>query len=106
VSNLKADEAHIFLLLVDVTDLEPDVFFCQRGWWNRNDISETLEVVNTYADSALSKTYLKTLLVFLLLLVNYAKPEINFICLLEVGLHSHYLRECLLGVLKRSISII
>ena len=36
----------------------------------------------------------------LLLLVNYAKPEVDLICLLEVGCHAHDLRESLLSVLK------
>jgi hypothetical protein len=31
---------------VDVTNLKPDVFFGQRGWWNRDNVSETLESVN------------------------------------------------------------
>ena len=45
-------------------------------------------------------TYIQTLRKLLLLLVNYAKPEINFVGLFKVRLHLHNLRECFLGVLQ------
>jgi len=45
-------------------------------------------------------TDLETLLELLLLLVNYAKSEVDLICLFEVGLHAHDLREGFLGVLQ------
>ena len=51
-------------------------------------------------------SYLKTLLILLLLLVNYAQAKINLIGFFKVGLHSHDLRKGLLGVFERSISII
>jgi hypothetical protein len=46
------------------------------------------------------------LLVFLLLLVNYTEPEVDFVGLFEVRLHAHDLREGLFGMLKRSIAIV
>jgi hypothetical protein len=45
-------------------------------------------------------TCLKTLLVLLLLLVDYTEPEIDFVGLFEVGLHAHDLRERFFGMLK------
>jgi len=51
-------------------------------------------------------TYLQTLFVLLLLFVYYAKPEIYFICFLEIWLHVHDLRKGLLGMFERSVAII
>lgn len=51
-------------------------------------------------------TYVEALVELLLLLVNYAEAEVDFIGLLEVGLHAHHLRKCFLGVLEGSITII
>jgi hypothetical protein len=45
-------------------------------------------------------TYLKTLLVFLLLLIDYTKAEIDFVGFLEVWLHAHDLRESFLSMFK------
>ena len=54
-----------------------------------------------------SKTaHLKTLLVLLLLFVDYAKPEVDLVGLLKVRRHLHHLREGLLGVFQRSVAII
>lgn len=51
-------------------------------------------------------THLKTLAIFLLLLVYYAKPEVDFVGLLEAGLHLHDLGESFLGVVQRSVAIV
>ncbi len=51
-------------------------------------------------------TDLKTLLKFLLLLVNYSESEIDFVGFFEVWLHPHDLRECLLCVLKGAVSVV
>lgn len=32
----------LFLLLIDVTDLEPDVFFCEGAWWVGDNVFEAL----------------------------------------------------------------
>lgn len=50
--------------------------------------------------------YLETLLVLLLLLVNYTKPEVDFVGLFEVRLHAHDLRKRFLGMLKRPVAVI
>jgi hypothetical protein len=63
----------IFLLLMHMADLKPNIFFCQRNGWNRHDVAKALE----------------TLLVFLLLLVNYAQAKINFVGLFKIRLHAH-----------------
>jgi hypothetical protein len=43
-SNRKS-KTHVFLLFVYMSDLEPNIFFCQRGWWYRDNISETLQLI-------------------------------------------------------------
>ena len=50
--------------------------------------------------------YLKRLVVLLLLLVDYAEAEINFMGLVKVRLHLHDLGEGLLSMLKRAISVV
>lgn len=46
------------------------------------------------------------MLKLLLLLIDYSESEVDLIGLFEIWLHPHDLGECLLGVLKRAISII
>lgn len=46
----------------------------------------------------LVRSYLETGRKLLLLLVNYAEAEVNFVGLLEVRLHAHHLRKGFLGV--------
>jgi hypothetical protein len=53
-----------------------------------------------------ANTYVQALVELLLLFINYAQTEINFVGLLEVWLHAHDLRKRLLGVFERSIAII
>jgi hypothetical protein len=43
---------------------------------------------------------------FLLLFVYYAKAEVDLVGLFEVGLHAHDLGKGLLGMLKRSITVV
>ena len=50
--------------------------------------------------------YLQALLELLLLLVDDAESEVNFIGLLEVRLHAHDLGEGFFSVLQRPISVI
>ncbi len=50
--------------------------------------------------------YLERLVVLLLLLVNYAEAEINFMGLVKVGLHLHDLGEGLLSMLERAVSVV
>lgn len=51
-------------------------------------------------------THFETLLKLLLLLVNDTESEVDLVCLLEVGLHAHDLREGFLGVLQRAVAIV
>lgn len=55
---------------------------------------------------SLRMSYLETLLIFGLLLVNYAETKVDLICLFEVRLHAHDLRKSLFRMLKRAIAII
>lgn len=51
-------------------------------------------------------TYVKRLLVLVLLLVDYAETEIYLMSLVKVGVHGHDLRECFLCMVQRAIAII
>lgn len=51
-------------------------------------------------------TYIQTLLVFLLLFVDYAEAKVDLVCFLKVGLHVHDLRKCFFGMLEGAIPII
>ena len=51
-------------------------------------------------------TYVQTLVELLLLFVYYAETEVDLVCLLEVGLHTHDLRERLLGMFERPIAVV
>lgn len=51
-------------------------------------------------------TYIKRLLVFVLLLVDYTEAEVYLMSLIKVGVHGHNLRECLFGMVQRAIAII
>ena len=62
--------------------------------------------VRIWKGSDTGLTNLQTVAIFALLLVNYAKTEIDFICLFEVWSHAHDLGECLFGVVERAISVI
>lgn len=55
---------------------------------------------------SMDKYYLQTLLVLLLLLVNYSKSEVYLVCLFEVRFHSHHLRECFFGMLEGAIAVV
>jgi hypothetical protein len=62
--------------------------------------------VRTVHANIFAYTYIQTLVELLLLLVYYAEAEVDLVCLLEVGLHSHDLRESLFSVLQRAIAIV
>lgn len=80
----------IFLLLVDVTDLKPDVFLAERARRVCNDVLEALQAR----------------LKLLLLLVYYAESEIDLVGLFKVGFHSHDLGESFFCVFKATVAII
>jgi hypothetical protein len=62
--------------------------------------------VSGFHVTCLMDTYVQTLIKLLLLLVDYAKAEVNLVGLLKSGLHTHDLREGLFGMLQRAIAII
>lgn len=82
--------AHVFLLLMNMTDLKVDVFF---GQWTGRIIDDVLEAFQALVE-------------LLLLLVYYSETEVDFIGLFKVGRHAHDLRESLFGMVERSITII
>ena len=77
-----------------VTNLEPNILLIQRPWRIVDDILETLHIIESalYHQKRIDNlAYRQALLELLLLFVDYAKPEIDFVCLLKVWLHSHNL---------------
>lgn len=80
----------IFLLFVNVTNLEPDVFLTQRTRRIVDNVPEALQALGE----------------LLLLLVYNSQSEIDLICFLESRLHSHNLGECLLCMLQATVSIV
>ena len=50
--------------------------------------------------------YLERLVVFLLLLVDYSQSEVNLMGLVEIRLHLHDLREGLLRMVQRAVTVI
>lgn len=98
---------HVFLLFVDMADLEPDVLFTEWPWRIADNVFEALSIVSVRVKSKTrSATNLKTLLVFVLLLVYDAQAEVDLIGLLKVGLHAHDLGEGFLCMIKRPIAVI
>jgi hypothetical protein len=87
------------LLLIYVTDLEPDVLFGKRARRVGNDVLEALCHISTEYADFVAFTYVQTLVELLLLLIYYTEAEIDLVRLLEVRLHTHNLRESLLGML-------
>jgi hypothetical protein len=86
---------------MDMANLEPYVLFVEWPWGISHDVLETLQTdVSKRTRCCLVSTYFQTLLKLLLLLVDYTEPEIDLICLFEIGLHPHHLTESLFGVLK------
>ena len=51
-------------------------------------------------------TYIQTLVELLLLLINYAKAEVNLVGLLERRFHTHDLGKGLFGMLQRPVAIV
>jgi len=80
----------VFLLLVNVTNLEPDVFLGER---TRRVVDDVFEALQTLAE-------------LLLLFVDDSETEINLVGLFKFGSHAHDLRESFLGMVEGAIAII
>lgn len=87
---------YVFLLLVNMSNLEPDVLFGQRAWGIANNVFEALgRISHSSRLIARDLTYLQTLVKLLLLLVYDSQAEVDLIGLLEIWCHAHHLRESL-----------
>lgn len=73
-----------------MANLKVDVLL---GQWARRVVHNVLEALQTLAE-------------FLLLFVNNAEAEVNFVGLFKVGSHAHDLRESLFGMVERAIAIV
>jgi hypothetical protein len=103
---MKGREAYIFLLLMHMSNLEPDVLFIERPRRIGDNVFEALEQESEHSQAMRDPTYLQTLLKLRLLLVDDAEAEVYLVRLLEVWLHTHNLREGFFGVLQRAIAVI
>jgi len=88
ISGLSA--VKIFLLLMDVSNLEPNILLSQGSRRRVDDVFETI----------------KTLIPLVLLFVYYSEPEVDFVCLLKIGLNVHNLRESLFSVVVAAIPVV
>jgi hypothetical protein len=92
-----------------MTNLEPYIFFRQRPWRVIDNIAETLRWTTQLAKAKrldCKAIYLEALLVLRLLFVDYTETKIDLVGLLEIGLHTHDLREGFFGELKRPIAVV
>ena len=100
----------IFLLLVHVANLEPYVLLGERRGRRVDNVLKALQTrrldTRVFRGRPEMATYLKRLPVFLLLLVDYAQPEIYLVGLVKIWRHAHYLRKGFLCMLQRSISVV
>lgn len=80
----------VLLLLIDVSNLEPNVHLAERMRRISQDLVKTFE----------------RLLVALKLLVNDAEPEINLIRLFEIGIHMKDARKGFFGMLEGAIAVV
>lgn len=101
------DMTYILLLLMNVADLEPDVFLSERTRGVVDDVFEALgKSAKRPNQSCYLITYLQALAVLLLLLVNYTQAEIDFVGLFEIRSHAHDLGEGLLGVIEGAVAVV
>ena len=99
----------VFLLFVHMANLKPDVLLGEGMRWRVNNVLEALQrsLVSKIAGvEIIVGIYLKTLVIFLLLLVDYAQAEVDLVRLLEIRLHLHDLRKCFFGVVQRPVAVI
>lgn len=80
----------VFLLLIHVPNLEPDILLLQRPRWIMHDVSKAIQAQG----------------VLLALLVNYAQAEINLVRLVKVRVHAQDLRECFFSMVERAVAVI
>lgn len=96
---------YILLLLVDMANLEPDIFFRQRPRRISDNVFEALNV-SKLATSLVAGKYLQRLVELVLLLVDNAQSEVDLIGFLKVGCHAHDLGKGLFRVVQGTISVI
>jgi hypothetical protein len=101
---------------VHVTDLEVDVPLDEWSWRVAENVSETLygeggdvserQRAHRTPPRRTKCAYFEALLKLLLLLVDDAESEVDFVGLLELGVHLENRGEGLLGVIERPIAVV
>lgn len=89
-----------------MADLEPYVLFRKRPWRVGDYVLEALIERQQNTSRIPLSTYLQTLVVLLLLLVDDTQSKVYLIGLLEIRLHAHDLRECLFGMLEGTVTVV
>lgn len=98
---------------MNVSNLEQDILFAEGRRRRRHDVFEALKRGlaravdnNDGAKNRFAFAYLETLLISLLLFVDYAEAEVDFVGLLEMGLHRHNLRKGFLGMFEGAVPVV
>ena len=91
-----------------MANLEPNVLLGERSGRVIDDVFEALRKLakSKGINGVYDAPYLQTLAELLLLLVDYAQTEVDFVGLLKVGLHAHDLRESFFRVLERAVAVV
>lgn len=97
---------HILHLFVHVSNLEPDIDIGQRSRRVPVYTIKALQACQIAAEDPTLSTHLEALLVFLLLLVDYAETEKDLVGLVKVLVHAQDTRKCFLGMFKRPITVV
>jgi hypothetical protein len=83
-------DTHIFVLLMHVADLEPNVLL---GEGRRRVVDDVLEA-------------LEALCVLVARFVDDAQTKVDLVCLFEIGVHVHDMGEGLFGVVQGAVAVI
>lgn len=91
-----------------MANLKPNVLLSERLGRIVDDVSETLSrsAFQHPPSCVIQKTYVQTGSVFVLLLVDYAETEVNFVCLVKIRRHAHDLGEGLFGMIEGAITVV
>lgn len=87
------DTTYVFLLLVNMANLKPNVLLGERS---RGIVDNVFEALMQFSSMhqlmcCLAQSYLQAFAEFLLLLVNYAQSKVYLVGFLKVRCHVHYL---------------
>lgn len=99
---------YVLLLLVNVSDLEPNVLLRKGSWRGVYNVLEALGArwSAPYHGKRDFVAYVERLAILLLLFVNDAEAEVYLVSLVEIGLDVHDVAKCLFGMVERAVPVI